>query len=69
MNKFVERLLELRREKGVTQIQVAQGAGLSNGAIANYELSRRTPTMHGLIALADYFGCSLDYLVGRSEDF
>ncbi|MDD4565863.1 MAG: helix-turn-helix transcriptional regulator [Eubacteriales bacterium] len=34
----------------------------------NYELNERKPTYNALIALADFFDVSLDYLVGRSDD-
>jgi len=68
MDKFTKRLLELRQEKGVTQIQVSEGTGLSNATIANYEIGKRTPAMACLIRLANYFNCSIDYLVGISDD-
>lgn len=41
---------------------------LSELAIQNYESKRRKPAFDVLIALADYFDVSLDYLVGRSDD-
>lgn len=65
---FAERLIMLRQSRGITQRQLAAGIGVSEIAIQNYENSRRKPTFDILIALADYYDISLDYLVGRSDD-
>ena len=50
------------------QKQLAEGIGASERGIQQYELGERKPTYDMLIALADYFDISLDYLVGRSDD-
>lgn len=65
---FSRQLLALRRQRGLTQKQLAANVGLSELAIQNYESGRRKPAFDALIALADYFDVSLDYLVGRSDD-
>ena len=64
---FSERLLQLRKEKNITQKQLASALNLSEVGIQNYEGGRRKPAYDILIALADYFNVSLDYLVGRSD--
>lgn len=64
---FSERLLRLRRERNVTQRQLAEELQISELAIQHYESQRRKPAFDILIALADYFDVSLDYLVGRSD--
>lgn len=61
---FSERLLQLRKEKNITQKQLASALNLSEVGIQNYEGGRRKPAYDILIALADYFNVSLDYLVG-----
>lgn len=65
---FPERLVLLRRERNLTQRQLATEIKLSELAIQHYESQRRKPAFDALITLADYFDVSLDYLVGRSDD-
>lgn len=65
--QFSERLVFLRKERHLTQKQLALELKLSELAIQNYESQRRKPAFDVLISLADFFGVSLDYLVGRSD--
>lgn len=66
MNKiFGERLRELREEKAVGQVELAKAIAVSKGIISLWENGLREPTMSNLVALADYFCVSLDYLAGR----
>jgi transcriptional regulator with XRE-family HTH domain len=65
---FSARLKELRAQKKVTQSTVAHIAGLTDRTMRKYEAGEIEPTLSVLIALANYFGVSLDYLVGRSDD-
>ncbi len=70
MSDFASRLKELRGSRGLTQKQLGDAIG-GNGSkrvIQSYELSDREPTLGKLLALADYFECSLDYLCGRSDN-
>lgn len=67
--KFSDRLKDLRNEKNVTQADVARYTGLSSGCIGMLETNKREPTGNTLTILADYFGCSVDYLLGREDDF
>lgn len=64
---FSERLLELRHEKEINQIELASKIGVSKGLISLWENGLRDPTMSNLIAIADYFGVTLDYLTGREN--
>ena len=64
----MERLIELRKKRHLTQKQVAEGLHITEVSVQNYESGRRKPNYDILIAIADYFDVSLDYLVGRSED-
>ena len=64
---FPLRLLELRKEKAISQKALAAEFSISDAAITMMEKGKRYPSFELLIALADYFEVSLDYLVGRSD--
>ena len=64
---FRQRLGMLRKERGYTQKTFAQELSVTERCIRAYENETRHPDYFGLIALADYFNVSLDYLVGRSD--
>ncbi|MGN0985344.1 MAG: helix-turn-helix domain-containing protein [Candidatus Enterenecus sp.] len=66
--KFAERLTELRKKKGVTQSEMAEYLGLKLRAYQYYESGGRRPEYEGLIALADYFDVTTDYLLGRTDE-
>ncbi|PWI50197.1 helix-turn-helix domain-containing protein [Sulfoacidibacillus thermotolerans] len=68
MSNFYSRLVELRKERSLTQKQLAQAIGANERGIRFYEAGAKQPTMDSLIKLADFFNVSLDYLVGRSDD-
>lgn len=61
---FGERLKELRIEKGVGQVELASAICVSKGIISLWENGLREPKLSNLIALANFFGVSIDYLVG-----
>ncbi len=65
--KFYERIRVLRQEKGMTQKEAAAGLGIGFRAYQCYEYDQRYPDVPGLVAIADFFNVSLDYLVGRSD--
>ena len=62
---FGDRLLELRQEKGIGQVELAYKLSVSKGTISLWENKLREPTLPNLIALADFFEVTLDYLAGR----
>lgn len=64
---FAERLRELRSSRKLTQKDVYTAIGVSPIVYQRYEYGH-SPAYQQLIALADYFDVSLDYLVGRSDD-
>ena len=65
---FSERLLELRKTRNLTQRQVYEGVGMSMLGYRRYEYGEREPSYQKLIALADYFDVSLDFLTGRNDN-
>lgn len=64
---FRERLHYLRVRKGVSCKVVSELCGLASDAVRRYERGESEPTLHSLIALAEYFEVSVDYLVGKSD--
>ena len=68
MLTFGENLKSLRKANKVTQKDVAKSTEISERNYQDYEANVKKPGFDNLIALADYFDVSLDYLVGRSED-
>lgn len=67
MKIFGERLLELRKEKGVSQAKLAKDLGVSYSVVCYWETNRSEPTAPNLVKLADYFGVSVDFLLGRVD--
>lgn len=64
---LAERLRELRKEKGLSQIQLATYCDITENTYQNYELMAREPKLEILIRIADFHKVSLDYLVGRTD--
>ena len=62
-----ERLRTLRAESGKNQDTVAEECGISRIALARYEGGQRMPKMNILARLAEYYGVTVDYLMGRDE--
>lgn len=66
---FNEIILDLRKERGISQQQVAEAIGISQSTIAKIEIGRNEATASTIRKLADFFGVSSDYILGLSEDF
>ena len=67
IDRFAQRLKTLRKERGITQQQLADGVGISKGGLSYYENAGRTPDISILERFADYFKVSADYLLGRTN--
>ena len=65
---FSERLSALRKDKGLSLVALGSVLSVTDEAVRLLEKGKRSPSFEVLIALADYFDVSLDYLVGRSDD-
>ena len=65
----MKRLKELRLEKGVSQTELAKILQTTNKSIWAYESGYAIPPLEVLIKIADYFKCSIDYLVNRENDY
>ena len=65
---FKGRLREIRRKSGETQAQVAAAVGTATRYCQKLESGENLPGAELLIALADHFEVSLDYLMGRTDE-
>lgn len=61
---IADRLRDLRTLKSVNQDTAAESCGISRIALARYETGQRTPRIEIVTRLADYYGVSVDYLLG-----
>lgn len=62
------RLKKLRKERGITQLQLALALNLNQNSISRYENGTREADYRTLILLADYFKVSIDYLLERTDN-
>ena len=65
--EFRQRLQQLRERKRISRKILSELCGLSSDAVRRYERGESEPTMQSLVAIAEYFEVSVDYLVGRCE--
>ncbi|HDX9683266.1 MULTISPECIES: helix-turn-helix domain-containing protein [Bacillus cereus group] len=65
MKTFGNIIRDLRKQKGITQKELAQSLKLSESTIGMYERNERQPDYNTLIRIADYFNVSTDFLLGR----
>ena len=65
--KIGKRLKDLRKEKGITQLQLAMELNMSQNTISRYETGERQAGYNELIKIADYFNVSIDYLLNRTD--
>lgn len=68
MSEFSSRIRELRSYNSVTQNDLAKFLNTKRSTISNWESRGNEPTADYIIKIADYFGVSADYLLGREND-
>lgn len=66
--EFSERLKELRKQAGLTQVDVAEKLGISQPAYASWERGVKKPTQENLVKIAQILNVSVDYLVGNLDE-
>ncbi len=66
---FGEKSKYLRKEKGLSQVELAHALNVSKACISMIEIGKNEPTANTLIRYANFFECSTDYLLGREDDF
>ena len=67
MEKFSARIKELRESQSLSQEALGKIIGVKRYSVYTYEKGRNYPDIPHLIALADYFDVTTDYLLGRTD--
>lgn len=67
MKSIGEIIKELREEEGLNQLELSKILNVHKGSISNWENNKRTPDADMLIKIADFFNCSVDYLLGNTK--
>ncbi len=62
------RLKKLRTQRKISQLKLAMDIGINQNSISRYENGERQADYNTLIAFADYFNVSIDYLLERTDD-
>ena len=65
--RFEEKIVELRKTKGLSQEELAEQLGVSRQAVSRWELGQTLPDIPNLLQLCELFGVSADYLVREEE--
>jgi len=68
MELFRTRLRQLRKAKNLSQGEISKELNIVQRSYRRYESGETEPTLSTVIKLADFFGVSLDYLAGRTEE-
>lgn len=64
---FKDRLKELRKAKGLSQVTLAERLGLSKSTIGAYETGDITPSVDALNLIADFFNVDMNFLLGKED--
>lgn len=67
MSVTKNRIRDLREDMDLRQIDVSKATGIDQKTLSNYETGKTNPDSISLIKLADFFGVSIDYLLGYSK--
>lgn len=65
---FKEKFIELLQSKKIKPYHVAKATGISPGLMSEYKNGIKTPTIENLIKISNYLDCSIDYLLGRTDN-
>lgn len=63
----MNKIAEMRKQAGLTQSKLSAAIGVSRSTLAMYETNKSEPDFKTISKLADFFGVSVDYLLGRAE--
>lgn len=62
------RIRDLREDRDLRQVDVSEAIGIDQRTLSNYETGKTNPDSFAIIKLADFFGVSTDYLLGRTNN-
>ena len=65
---FTERFKKIIQTNNLTAYRIAKDTGISQGLMAEYHRGDKIPTVNNLVKIADYLNCSVDYLLGRTDN-
>ncbi len=65
---MMNNLKKIRKSRNKTQLQIQMATGVEQALLSKFENGVRIPPTETLIKLADYYGVSIDYLLGRTEN-
>lgn len=63
----MNRIREMREDRDLRQVDVAQATGIDQKTLSNYETGRTNPDSYAIVRLAEFFGVSCDYLLGVTD--
>ena len=64
----MNRIRDLREDRDLRQVDVSEAIGIDQRTLSNYETGKTNPDSFAIIKLADFFGVSTDYLLGRTNN-
>ncbi len=67
MSYLSDRLCEMRKERKQSRKEVSDALGIAERSYQRYENAEREPTASVLVKMADYYGVTTDYLLGRTD--
>ena len=62
----MNRIRDLREDRDLRQVDVSEAIGIDQRTLSNYETGKTNPESFAIIKLADFFGVTADYLIGRT---
>lgn len=66
-NNLGKAIKDLRIAQGISQRELGEKLGVCNQTVSFWESGKREPDLDTLIIISDYFGVSVDYLLGKSD--
>ena len=65
---FSARFSDFLQNNNISEYKIAKGTGISQGLINDYKKGNKSPTINNMSKIAEYLDCSVDYLLGRTQD-